>query len=47
MDRVRGMSVSASLGLIATAEFNLGSGAWAKFSNVVFNSNGTKAWHTG
>eukprot|EP01048_Picozoa_sp_COSAG05_P004574 COSAG05_NODE_251_length_12871_cov_4.691669_8_plen_300_part_00 len=37
------MSVSASLGLIATAEFHLSSGAWAKFSNVVFNSKGTKA----
>jgi hypothetical protein len=37
------MTISASLGLIATAEFNLGSSAWAKFSNVVFNSAGTKA----
>ena len=47
MDRVRGLAVSASLGLIATAEFNLGSGAWAKWKNVFFNfasrsSAGTK-----
>jgi hypothetical protein len=42
MDRVRGLTISASLGLIATAEFNMGHGAWAKFSNVVFNSASTK-----
>ena len=39
-DRVRGLTVSASLGLIAIDEFLMGEGgAWAVFRNVNFNTN--------
>ena len=41
-DRVRGLTVSASLGLIATAEFNMGSTTWAAFRNVEFNHGGSQ-----
>ena len=45
MDRVRGLTISASLGLVATAEFNMGgaSTCWAKWKNVVFNIGGDAA----
>jgi hypothetical protein len=38
-DRVRGLTVSASLGLIATAEFPMGATTWAAFRNVQFNND--------
>jgi hypothetical protein len=45
MDRVRGLTISASLGLVATADFNMGgaSTCWAKWKNVVFNIGGNAA----
>ena len=39
-DRVRGLTVSASLGLIATKEFNMGATTWAVVRNVELNHGG-------
>ena len=39
-DRVRGLTVSASLGLIATQEFNMGATTWAVVRNVELNHGG-------